>query len=145
MDHFRIAHEFDGHRPPRFGDVVVPHGVGIALNRNDEEPVNVAYVCQHAGDLLRFSNIECDATHIWTDLSSHSRGSARIAAGNHDIAAQRGVSLCQRAANPSSTTDYEDSCVQCFLHRLTLFSAGISAEFLFFNCAAKYSQSRLNR
>src|SRR4030095_7580278 len=37
MDDFRIANELDGHGSPRFGEVVIPHRVGVALDRNDQE------------------------------------------------------------------------------------------------------------
>ena len=70
MDNFRIPHQLDGHGPPRLGDVIIPHRVGVALNRNDQEPVNPANVCQPAGNLLRLSNVERDAADIRTDFGS---------------------------------------------------------------------------
>ena len=58
MDNFRVPDELDSNGATRLTNVIIPDGVVVALNRNDEESVDRANIFQHARNFLRLSDVE---------------------------------------------------------------------------------------
>src|SRR5690606_36956480 len=96
---FGVADELHGHAAQRLGDIVITHAVVIALDGDDQQPVDRPEVFQHARDFVGLGNVERDTAYIRADLARGGRGAFGGAARNDYIAAERRVSFRQCAAD----------------------------------------------
>ena len=95
------------------------HLVHVALDRDEDEVVDVADVREPAGDRVRLGEIEPDTSGVAADLLRGSLRAGLIPAGHDHLAALVGVGLRELAAESLRAADDDDAAV---CHSLSPFA-----------------------
>ena len=113
VDDLGVPDELERHQSQRRREVVVPHRVAVALDRREDEVLDVADVGELVRDRLRFRQVEAEAAGRAADLRGDGCGAGRVAAGDHDVATLPGVEQRNLAAETLRPADDDNAPHQC--------------------------------
>ena len=113
MHDLGVADELQCHEPRRAREVVLAHGVVVALDRSEHEVADVADVLEGGGDLLGLGQIERERQHarVAVQAPGDLRAPAEVPAGDDDVPALCRERLGQSQPDAGGATDDDDGSV----------------------------------
>ena len=84
------------------------HGVLIAIDRDESEPVDAFSVAKGAGDGVRLGKVEGDTSRLAAELDCGGSCLRLVPSADRDVRSSRAVRRRERAANARGTPDYDD-------------------------------------
>jgi hypothetical protein len=108
VDDLRVADELQRHEPGRAPEVVLAHGVDVALDRRDHEVVDRPDVGERPGDLLRAREVDAEAARSLAELGGDALRALGVAPGHDDLAAALGVAAGDLPPDSGRSPDDDD-------------------------------------